>query len=319
VAAASSLFVRREAVERVGGLRSAWECVVEPSQDLLFRIWRDGGRIRPVGLVTLVTAPAGHRVGSYVDGGASEQEWALARAGDPDFGVELAALAMETNESFDRRSRRRASTGVRILSLSCARLGIDPRGVLFRIRRRQRRGEYVDALRVVRGLPTLARPRDAAAMVRYEMVRRSCHIEPETTVRFSAGAGGARHLASGWSRPEAHGVWSDGPTAQLLFDVARRPLGDYILELELTPFVPPGWATRRIEVIVGGAAPVSIELDTAGWVALPAPASSLRASTLTVDFRFDTTDAPASFGLSDDDRELSILLSGARLRVDSVG
>jgi hypothetical protein len=319
VAPASSQFVRREVIERVGGWHSAWQCVAEPSQDLLFRIWRDGGRIRPVGLVTLVIVPAGHRPGSYVDGGTTEQEWALAHTDDPDFGVELAALAMDANEAFGRRTRRRPSTPVRIAALICGQLGIDPRGVLLRVRRRHRRGHYVDGLRAVRGLPALARSRDAAASVRYEMARRSCGIELGTTVRFAAGAGGARHLASGWSRPETHGVWTDGPTAQLLFDVDRRPLDDHVLELELTPFIRPGEACRRVHVTVGAASPVSIDVRSAGWMTLPVPASSFQASMLAVVFRFDAPASPASVGMSDDDRELSIMLSGARLRVAGRG
>jgi glycosyltransferase involved in cell wall biosynthesis len=312
VAPASSLFARREVIERVGGWRPARECIVEPSQDLLFRIWRQRGRIRPVGLVTLVIAPAGHRAGSYVDGDASEQEWALARAGDPTFSVELAALALETNEFFDQRARRRPSKVVQALALCCARVGIDPRGVLFRARR-LRRGEYVDGLRAIRGLPALARPRGAAAAVRYEMVRRSCRIDPGTTVSFAAGAGGARYLASGWSRPAAQGVWSDGACAQLLFDFGSRPHQDLTLELGLTPFLPPGTAVRRVAVTVGDGAPAPIELDGPTTLTLPVPASSFRASFLTVDFQFDDPASPLSAGLSEDARELSIMLVSARL------
>jgi len=313
VTPASNVLARRDVVERVGGWRSARECVVEPSQDLLFRIWRAGGRIRPVGLVTLVIAPAGHRLGSYVYGGAREQLWALERASDPDFGVELAALALETNESFDRRSRRRLRTAVRAVALGLAHLGIDPRAVLFRIRRLHP-GEYVDGLRAIRGLPALSRPLDAAAAVRYEMVRRRCDVELGTTVSFAVGAGGARHLASGWSRPANHGVWSDGPTARLLFDVGERPESDLVLELELTPFLPPDTTSRRFDVSVGTAGPVRVELDSPGWLEFPVPASAFRASTLTVAFRFHDPSSPKAAGLSDDARELSTMLVSARLR-----
>jgi hypothetical protein len=160
----------------------------------------------------------------------------------------------------------------------------------------------------------MARPRGAAAAVRYEMVRRSCRIELGAAVSFAAGAGGARYLSSGWSRPDAQGVWSDGPTAKLLFDVGGFPHDDLALELELRPFLAPDTAARRVEISAGNGPPAPIELGTAMTLALPIPASSFRASMLTVDFCFDDPASPLSAGLSDDARELSVMLVSARLR-----
>ena len=52
-----------------------------------------------------------------------------------------------------------------------------------------------------------------APSLRAEAVRRACDITIGTPINFSAGAGGARYLADGWSFPEVDGFWSDGPSA----------------------------------------------------------------------------------------------------------
>src|SRR5213596_3063759 len=103
-----------------------------------------------------------------------------------------------------------------------ASIGINPRVPSIAMRHGWSRGAYLRHLRERLGLGPIGAG-GAAAAVRAEAVRRACRITIGTPVDFRAGAGGAGYLASGWSHPEIDGVWSDGPSASFVFEVARAP------------------------------------------------------------------------------------------------
>jgi hypothetical protein len=186
---ASCLVLRRQVLERLGGWRLARDCIIEPSQDLVFWAWRAGFRLRAVNLVTLVHVASGHRRDSYLVGGAAEQEWFLERLEDPSFATELAALALETNASYNRRSRRRPRPTLRLLAGVSAKVGINPQLLQFGLRRLLGRGEYLQGLRALRGLPTFEPPPGDGPALRFEMVRRSCGTELPASTSPPAPAG----------------------------------------------------------------------------------------------------------------------------------
>jgi GT2 family glycosyltransferase len=308
IAPASSWLVRRDVLTRLRGWRLARDCHIEPSQDLLFRAWRAGFRIRAVNLVTLVQAASGHRPGSYLHGGAPEQEWFLERLSDPALPAELAALALETNAAFNARSGHRPPPVVRWLAGALARVGINPRVLVFRLARGHGRGTYIAQARALRGLLFSAAAQGDGPGLRLETVRRSCLVDVRTTIDFAAGAGGARFLASGWSRPEGDGVWNDGDTAELLFDLGTPPKSDLVVDLQLRPFLGSGDAQRTVVVSAGGVALETWKLGAGDdWHRrLAVPATAVRGSLLMISFRFENPASPRSLGLSEDPRQLAM-------------
>lgn len=312
---ASAMLFRAEVLRALRGWRRAAACHSEPSQDLVFRAWRAGYRLRAVNWVTSVTPPSGFRSDSYVGNRAEEHEWLLAQLDDPDMAVELAAQALETNAAVEARRGPDPTRLVRAVAWSLAHLGIDPRAVWFRVVRRYRRGGYLEHLRRHRGLPPMGAPGPTLAAMRYSMVRAACSVPLGEIVEFAGGAGGARHLAAGWSRPDAEGVWNDGPTATLLLrpdgvdrvavDDARRELA---VDLWLRPFVGHGDGVRDVEVSVGGALHDTWRLtaDDGGHRRVAVPVRALRGGLLEIGFRFGSTASPQELGLSDDPRQLAM-------------
>jgi glycosyl transferase family 2 len=321
VVPASCWLVRRDVLMRLGGWRLGRDCRIEPSQDLLFRAWRAGCRLYTLNLLTLVIIPSGTREGSYLHGGAPEQEWVLGQLDNPAFGAELAARASNTNFSHNARSRGlRPQWWARKLAGAVAWLGLNPRELDFRLRRGFGRGDYLVYLRSVGGLLAYRPLREPGPALRFDMVRRSCQVLIGTEVEFRVGSGGARFLASGWSEPESRGVWSDGPIAELMFDFGVPLKNDLTLDFSFRTFHGSGETTRRVEITTGR------DASLARWELTPGdssqrlllvPAGAAIGSLLLIRFRFLNPESPRSLGLSGDPRELAINLVGVRIAAAS--
>lgn len=319
VAAASSWMMRREVFDKLRGWRLGRDCYADPSQDFLFRAWRAGFRIRPVREVTVVMVTSARRPGSYQLEGAAEQEWVLQNMDGLGFACELAALAYEANDHFNARARGRLAHAQRLSGALVAALGVSPRSLYFRLRKGFSSGEYIRSLRRGRGLPAFSPQTGNVPAIRFEMVRRSCRIDPPADLDFAPGAGGARFLAHGWSRPEPCGVWNDGSRAALLFDLGRRPDADVIVELEVAPFLGPGESRRLVEAYSGDEMLDVWELAAGEQLnRLRFPGKSLRHGMVMVSFRFPATASPQASGLSDDPRDLAMRLIRGRITLDTL-
>jgi glycosyltransferase involved in cell wall biosynthesis len=316
VAPASTWLMRREVPEKLQGWRLGRECYSDPSQDFLFRAWRQGFRIRPVREVTVVMITSARRPGSYLAAGAPEQEWVLRQLDDPAFSCELAAQAYECNDWFNRRARSRTVAAKRLAGLTVAALGISPRSLHFRLKKGFAAGDYIHNLRTERGLPSLNGPAGEVPSIRYDMVRRACRINPPADVEFRAGAGGARFLASGWSRPEGSGVWNDGPQASLLFNLGGQPAGDLIVDLEVAGFVPPSVPHLDAEVWLGESLLQTWTLGSGARLrSVRIPPAALRNGVALLSFKFPVTSSPQAAGMSDDPRELAMRLIRGKLQI----
>ena len=314
VVAASCWLIRRDVLDRVGGWRMSQEERAEPSQALLFRLWRRGFRIHTLNDLTLVIISAGHRPASYLQRESPEHDWIAEHLDDAAFASELAARMPSTNAFTDRRSPRRPPSWRRALAGVLADIGINPRVLSIAMRHGWSRGAYLRYLREFLSLDPTGGG-GAAPAVRAEAVRRACRITIGTPVDFRAGSGGARYLASGWSVPEDDGVWSDGPSASLMFDVGRPPTTELRFEFSLLVFPNPQGAPR--EVVIDTTRGQGIDrwtLTSSGDWATVVPTSAWTGSRLGLRFRFDEPRSPSELGLSVDRRALSIKLRRLCLR-----
>jgi glycosyltransferase involved in cell wall biosynthesis len=319
VVPASTWLVRRSVLASVGGWRLGRDTWADPSQDLLFRIWRAGHRIRAVGEITVVVTASVRRPASYLRDGAEEQTWVLEHLDDPGFAVELAALAYETDARLAELRRSRGEVLRRIGGRLVAGAGVSPRALHFRLVHGFSRGGYIRFLRGERGLPALTPPRGGAPAMRFAMVQHACRVELPATLSFLAGHGGGRHLAHGWSRPEAHGVWSDGPSADLLFDVGAAHRGRALrLQLELQPWLPEPARRSIVSVeveIVGQEPGVRWDVsDASPFHDLVVTPDGSRTGLVHVRFHLPRLPTPKDVGYADDPRELAVRLVRGSLR-----
>jgi hypothetical protein len=308
VVAASCWLIRIDALDKVGGWRMSRQERAEPSQALLFRLWRRGFRIYTLNDLTLVILSAGHRPASYLQRESPEHDWIAEHLDAAPFASELAARMPGTNAFADRRSPRRPAYWRRLLAGLLSNLGINPRVPSLAMRHGWSRGAYIRYLRESLSLHQTALG-GAAPAVRAEAVRRACQITIGTPVDFHAGAGGARHLVSGWSIPEVDGVWSDGPSASLLFDVASPPATNLHFVFSLLVFRNAAGVPR--EVVIDTARGEHIQrwtLTSGGDWGIVVPASAWTGSRLALSFRFDEPRSPSELALSVDRRALSIKL-----------
>jgi hypothetical protein len=202
-----------------------------------------------------------------------------------------------------------------VIASVLANIGIHPWVPMLGMRHAWRRGGYVRHLREFLSLDARAE-RGAAPAVRAEAARRcGCRIEIGTPVDFSAGAGGARYLAGGWSHPEGDGVWSDGPSASLMFDLGSQPATDLRFEFSLVVFQNSTGTARKVAVETTQGQPIdrwTLGAPTGDW-SIRVPASAWIGSRLDLRFRFDEAKSPSQLGLSTDCRALSIKLRRVRI------
>lgn len=247
---ASGWLVTRAALERVRGWRSGDECVIEPSQDLLFRAHRAGMRLFCAGPPTVICIASGTRRNSYVAGGDSEHSWYAERLASDSLRSDLYAAAAwsEANGYEPERSRLLSAWygGLRGLS----HFGISPRAVDYAVLRRHGRGELIRRLRRHRGLQATPMLAAAPTSWRDTEVAAACAVDVPATIDFSADGDGARCCSHGWSRPESWGVWSSASRAA----VVVRPLADgaVTLRLTMTAHVDAARPRQRVVVDVGG-------------------------------------------------------------------
>jgi Glycosyl transferase family 2 len=312
VVAASCWVIRKEALDRVGGWRMSEKERAEPSQALLFRLWRGGFRIYALNDLTLVIVTAGNRPGSYLERETPEHDWIAEHLNEGAFASELAARMPSTNAFAESRSSRRPPSWRRMIAGILAHVGINPRVPSIAMWHGWRRGAYLRHLRRVLRLDSTDL-QGAAPAVRARAVHRACSITIGAPVDFRAGGGGACYLATGWSHPEEDGVWSDGPSASLMFDVGTAPTTDLRFEFSLVVFQNAPGTPREVVIDTTQGQRIdrwTLSAPTGDW-SFVVPASAWIGSRIGLRFSFDEAKSPSDLGLSADRRALSIKLRRA--------
>jgi glycosyltransferase involved in cell wall biosynthesis len=307
---ASGWVVRREALERLGGWRSAGECRVEPSQDLLFRAHRMGMRLWGTGMPTVIAIPSGHRSGSYIGDQSAEQETYLDQLGDSDLRVQLFAEATATATGPRRRVSRRDVWFWAIRKLQP--FGLFPRTLDYAVRRRLPPGALLRSFRHTRGLRPDAGLADGVAEMRRDAVLSACVMPADGAIDFSFGQGGARHCVVGWSCPEAWGTWNDGTSAELAIRGADDDARSWTLELWVTAHVDRCHPAQRVVTSAGGP-PETHRLAGPGPHRLAIDLGPVRQRPTVVHLSMPDAWTPDS----DDPRRLAIGLLSATIRESS--
>lgn len=154
---ASAWLVRRELIESLGGWRPAVKCWGVPSQDLLFRAWRSGARIRFSGRMTLITFPSLFRRNSYADRVAHEQEYFFRRMQeDPNLrerALEVALMRLAGHVVWRANEVTHTNLVRPTLQRLLVRLGIQPQALWHWSAYGFRKRDLIEGARAMRGLP----------------------------------------------------------------------------------------------------------------------------------------------------------------------
>jgi len=143
-------------------------------------------------------------------------------------------------------------------------------------------------------------------------------------LRFGTGDPWGAWLQSGWSVPEAWGVWSNSDHAELSVKLPRLALGSesvkasdgrFVLRLSANIFVNAAHPTQRITVSVDGKTlgKYTVRYPAAQWsIDIPLKRSAFGSpSKMRIGFSLPDAASPKSLGLGGDARELALGLTSA--------
>jgi len=139
------------------------------------------------------------------------------------------------------------------------------------------------------------------------------------TLALTVGGNGIASLASGWSAPEAWGVWSDGDAPVLELKLDEAVTGPLQITLLCHGFTPVPDSCRKVSAVVGRHTLGEVEfrpgMEEHAW-SFGCPAELLHdGRCLTLTLRVAQPESPIDLGLSSDRRRLGINLHA--LRVES--
>lgn len=152
IATASTLVLRRDAAERIGPWRPAYECYAESSQEYLFRAWRKGMAMRLGPELSVLMFNSGERTGAYRKDTSYEQAFFWDRLSRDAAGLRQSLLAQKPMQKERRGLWRWLDLSAKAMLRLLAICGVSPRELRFRLERGFGRGDYIKVLRQRRGL-----------------------------------------------------------------------------------------------------------------------------------------------------------------------
>lgn len=312
-APASSWVLRRKLVRQVGPWRPARECFAAPSHDFLYRAWRRGLAIRCCPELTVLIFSSGGRKDSYLQDLSHEQAWWLRQAGLDD----LTRAALWHRLAYQHPQpdgvRRRLAGGLqaagRGLLHGLARLGVDPVAARYRLGHWRRPGDYLDSLRVQRGLGRLTRPGQDLAQAHRRVVERTCAYCWDQVLDFSRRGQAHRYQLDGWAFPEEWGCWTEGPRARMLLRLPDQRPPMLLLRLQARGLIARGHRQQRIQVGIDGVGLACLRVESAEpasfRVRFPAGLLTNRAPAVLEFVMFDSV-VPARLTGAPDHRRLGL-------------
>jgi glycosyltransferase involved in cell wall biosynthesis len=161
-APASSWLLKRSLIESIGPWRPAMECVIESSQDFLFRALRAGKKLRFTDRVTVLAVQSGARQDVYRRREDYENAYYAGQIRDnPGFREQIllqVALQLAGRAATPKMHFSLSRAVRKLIYPPAIWLGVHPRAIRAWLKGRGK-GTGIDALRRLRGLEPLARRR----------------------------------------------------------------------------------------------------------------------------------------------------------------
>lgn len=128
-------------------------------------------------------------------------------------------------------------------------------------------------------------------------------------------------LGNGWSQIEPWGVWSDGSTPSLLFEIEDFESNDLVMTFDWHPFLTDAHPRIQVEILVNEVKVkrIDFEMKSLNQKSIVKFASGLcdgKQKTCEVQFKIRNPKSPASLGLSDDARLLGLGLTSIKISVE---
>ena len=136
---------------------------------------------------------------------------------------------------------------------------------------------------------------------------------PGSVVSFQNGFHSKGYMGRGWSYPEAHGVWTEGSEAELVFRCDPKPAGSIEARFRLTPFFAKG-QSQVIAISVNGVDlcnwSFSGEEDrVASWRSFMIPSQIAGSDELRLLLQVKNPFSPKQAGFSPDPRALGVCIA----------
>ncbi len=139
-------------------------------------------------------------------------------------------------------------------------------------------------------------------------------VECDLTISFATSGNSLGFLGGGWARSEDRFAWGVGAESHLMFP-AMDPVDDYVLTLDVIPFVhPPELSTQRLIVSVNDVVVGSAKLSRPTLLAYRIPGGLARRSDrMVVTLQHPDAARPADFPGSMDTRHLAVAVLEAKI------
>jgi hypothetical protein len=145
-----------------------------------------------------------------------------------------------------------------------------------------------------------------------------------STVSFGSTFETRPYLRAGWSITEfGFGVWSDGPTAELLFHPEPKPLGRLLLRANVSAFIGEWHPRAQVDIYANGNFLANWRFDVdhmeeahRAWREAIIPPDIVSEGHIRVQFRIQDPASPWELGLSPDGRSLGVMLHELVIEVD---
>ena len=135
------------------------------------------------------------------------------------------------------------------------------------------------------------------------------------TIDFGRGGNSDAYRLDGWSLPETDFCWTIGRRSALRLPRPLAPHG-MVLELKCAPFADPArLAAQRLTLCVDGQETALMRMRIGGNFAWFLPSSDATGRDLSIVLDHPDAARPRDLGLSADEREIALMVFGARLLV----
>jgi hypothetical protein len=143
-------------------------------------------------------------------------------------------------------------------------------------------------------------------------------IRIPSSIDFSSGGNGANTLVSGWSSPEAWGIWSEGKESVLRFKVIQALRADLNVTLSGSPFESPT-GVQEVEIVVNGQLVSKISTPsrsskTSFNFSVPKELISRNDNRVELLIKVSNPTSPLELGISNDPRKLGFGLVSVSIK-----